>query len=187
MFEQSWKVSVDSGTTVDDRIDRINVREQRPCGAQEGEAMNAGTLEAARLRHPAGSRLSGCSAPVGAPDLRLVPPMARQRGASEFDGVGGGERGPRLTRRGRAVALALLLAVVFGAGLAFGTRAVGADSRSAVPAVPHSLIVRPGQTLWGIARAVDPGADPRSTVDRLIELNALPGADIEAGRTLVIP
>jgi hypothetical protein len=41
--------------------------------------------------------------------------------------------------------------------------------------------------LWSIARAVDPGADPRSTVARLMELNALPGAEIEAGRKLVLP
>jgi len=113
--------------------------------------------------------------------------MAPQRDANELDWVRRPERGTRLTRRGRSVALALLLALVFGAGLAFGTHAVGADSRSAAPPVRRSLVVRPGQTLWGIARTVDPGADPRATVERLIELNALPGADIEAGRTLVIP
>jgi hypothetical protein len=113
--------------------------------------------------------------------------MVSRRAASEFDRERQGGRGSRLTRRGRVVALVMLLGLVFGAGLAFGTRAVGADSMPAVPAVKHSLVVRPGQTLWGIARAVDPGSDPRSTVDRLIELNALRGAGIEAGRTLVLP
>ncbi len=151
--------------------------------------MNAGTLEAARLRHPAGIAFVAAGvrrpwaprAAVGAAD------GAAAGGAANSTAVRRPERGARLTRRGRTVALALLLALVFGAGLAFGTHAVGADSRSAVPAAQHSLVVRPGQTLWGIARTVEPGADPRSTVERLIELNALPGADIEAGRTLVIP
>jgi hypothetical protein len=85
------------------------------------------------------------------------------------------------------VALVLLLALVFGAGLAFGTHAVGADSSSSVPSAQRSLVVQPGQTLWGIARAVEPGSDPRSTVERLIELNALPGAEVDAGRILVLP
>jgi hypothetical protein len=49
------------------------------------------------------------------------------------------------------------------------------------------MVVQPGQTLWGIARSIEPAADPRWTVERLIEINALPGAEIEAGRTLVLP
>jgi hypothetical protein len=49
------------------------------------------------------------------------------------------------------------------------------------------MVVQPGQTLWQIARALDPGADPRDTVQRIVDANALRGAEIEAGRTLVLP
>jgi nucleoid-associated protein YgaU len=44
--------------------------------------------------------------------------------------------------------------------------------------------VRPGDTLWSIATAVDPGADPRPLVD---ELAARFGAVIHPGETLTIP
>jgi hypothetical protein len=149
--------------------------------------MNAGTLETARLRHPAGSRLAERSAAAGAAPLRLLPPVVPQQLVGE---VGAGVRRrpvTRLTRRGRVVVLGLTLVLMFGAGLAFGSHADGADSRSAVAPVRRTMVVQPGQTLWGIARSIEPAADPRWTVERLIEINALPGAEIEAGRTLVLP
>src|SRR5947209_5041943 len=141
------------------------------CWRPGGGAMNTGTLESARLRHPAGSRWSGPSATGGAPVLRLVPPLEPDRGVAGLGGGRPGRSGARLTRRGRAVALGALVVAVFGAGLASGTHAVGADSRSSAPPPQRWLLVQPGQTLWSIARAVDPDADPRSTVARLIEPN----------------
>src|SRR5262249_38996762 len=121
--------------------------------------MNAGALEAARLRHPAGSRLVGRSAVAGSAPLRLVP---QQRVGDPAGSPG--RPGARLTRRGRGVVLGLVLVLMFAAGLAFGTHADGADSRSSVPPVQRTVVVQPGQTLWGIARSIDPGSDTRSTV-----------------------
>jgi hypothetical protein len=80
-----------------------------------------------------------------------------------------------------------LLGAMFVAGLASGAHALGADSRGVVPVARHTMVVQPGQTLWQIARALDPGADPRDTVQRIVDANALRGAEIEAGRTLVLP
>jgi hypothetical protein len=41
--------------------------------------------------------------------------------------------------------------------------------------------------LWDIARAVAPQADPRDTVDLLVEFNALPGVMVQPGQQLAVP
>lgn len=48
-------------------------------------------------------------------------------------------------------------------------------------------VVMPGETLFGIAGREVPGVDPRDTVLRIIELNALPGPDIRAGERIALP
>ena len=93
----------------------------------------------------------------------------------------------RLTRRGQGVLLATMLAGIFGAGLAFGSSAHGADSTPA-PLAPHrTVVVQPGQSLWAIARAAAPHRDPRVVVEDIRQLNALPGAGVEAGQQLLLP
>ena len=55
---------------------------------------------------------------------------------------------------------------------------------------PHArvYVVRPGDTLWGIASLVaGRGADPRPVVDALIAANHLPSPDVAAGTTLRLP
>ncbi len=47
-----------------------------------------------------------------------------------------------------------------------------------------SVIVKPGDTLWSLARTYYPGADPRWAVYRLRELNGLTTGSITAGMTL---
>jgi Tfp pilus assembly protein FimV len=104
---------------------------------------------------------------------RLTPATARLR--------------VRLTRRGQAVAVVALLVGIFAAGLAFGSSAQGADSAPA-PAAPHrTVVVQPGESLWAIARAAAPHRDPRVMVEVIRELNALPGAGVEAGQQLLLP
>jgi nucleoid-associated protein YgaU len=183
MFEQCSKVSVPSGTTVRIETNRIDVRPNLVGDEVSGGGeMNAGTLEAARLRHPAGSRLPQRAAVPVRPALRLVQAPGEPVAAVAQSGPA-----VRLTRRGRGVLFGGLLGAMFVAGLASGAHALGADSRGVVPVVRHTMVVQPGQTLWQIARALDPGADPRDTVQRIVDANALRGAEIEAGRTLVLP
>ncbi|MEV5572966.1 LysM peptidoglycan-binding domain-containing protein [Spirillospora sp. NPDC052269] len=72
-------------------------------------------------------------------------------------------------------AMVALLAL-WGAG-ALSASAGGQDHRDRP--LPDGLkvvrvVVRPGDTLWGIAGRVEPGADPRRTVTRILELNGLP-------------
>jgi hypothetical protein len=46
-------------------------------------------------------------------------------------------------------------------------------------------IIGPGDTLWGVATELAPGADPRPVADRLVEANG--GTDLAVGQRLVIP
>ncbi len=100
------------------------------------------------------------------------------------------ERAPlQLTRRGRLVAgllASLVLAVAIAAGvLLIGHQALAGEHAQVVPAT--SRIVLPGETLWSIAQDVAPGQDPRETVERLVEFNALPSAGVQAGQQVAIP
>lgn len=103
-------------------------------------------------------------------------------------------RGVRLTRRGRVVvvvfAAVIVLVVLWGAeGLA--ARAGGRDHRDRpVPdgrrVVP--VVVRPGDTLWGIAERAEPGADTRRAVEHILELNGLPDDTlVQPGQRLSVP
>lgn len=68
---------------------------------------------------------------------------------------------------------------------------LGASAVKAVSSQPKkpswSHVVTPGDTLWGLAREVAPGQDPRQTVDRLIRANHLQGGAIVPGQKLVLP
>jgi LysM repeat protein len=49
------------------------------------------------------------------------------------------------------------------------------------------VVVRPGQTLWGIAVQAEPTADPRVVVQEIIDANSLNGPAIAAGTVLWVP
>ncbi|MGH3321260.1 MAG: LysM peptidoglycan-binding domain-containing protein [Streptosporangiaceae bacterium] len=97
----------------------------------------------------------------------------------------------RLTRRGRAVVVASLVAAALAAFLlgAWQARAsVGDDPpASGAPHSGHVVVVRPGQTLWEIAARHDPDGDPRVTVQRIIDFNGLRGAWVREGQRLRVP
>jgi Tfp pilus assembly protein FimV len=81
----------------------------------------------------------------------------------------------------RMLAVALIVAafVVVVPGLAKGD---GPER----PAPQVHYVVRPGDTLWSIARQVAPGRDPRPVVDALVKANHLHG-DLQAGQELSVP
>jgi LysM repeat protein len=96
----------------------------------------------------------------------------------------------RLTRRGRivvAAAAALLVSLL----LLLATGAAQATSHSAPPRVADRnltrVVVRPGQSLWSVAQAADPNADPRQVMQQIIELNGLTGDVILVGQQLWVP
>jgi hypothetical protein len=95
----------------------------------------------------------------------------------------------RLTRRGRVVvvcAVALVLLAGFWAGARHGARATSGGERGTEVA-RESVIVGPHDTLWGIAVRARPDVDPRVTVERMIDLNALSSAVVNPGQKIYIP
>ncbi len=112
-------------------------------------------------------------APGGARHARCAP---RARHASRAHGV-----------------LSFLATVGVLAGLWAGASALRAAGSAPIVPPPGSwkvaggyeLVVRPGQTVWSIASAMEPGADPRALVD---EIDAgLPGGVLVAGTVLRVP
>ena len=92
------------------------------------------------------------------------------------------ELGRVLRPRGRLVILAVALLVVLlpGAWRAMATAQVEGPSTIAVT-------VAPGDTLWGIASQIDPGADPRALIAEIRELNALAQSGLLPGQQLQVP
>lgn len=152
----------------------------RPAGfGQPGDSRRA-------ARRPAASRLAArplaarppvCSAarPAGTTSARpSAPPL-------------------RLTRRGRVVvAVASVLAAAAVTSLLSLAAAGGALASSrgqarAGYAGLHQVVVEPGQTLWSIASAAEPAADPRAVIPQIMQVNSLTGAPIRAGQVLWVP
>jgi Tfp pilus assembly protein FimV len=91
----------------------------------------------------------------------------------------------RLTRRGRAVVLGLLVVLASLASAVLFTTASRADQPPVGP--PPSVVVRPGDTLWDIAAQTMPRRDGQSAVDELRRLNGLSGYGVQAGDVLILP
>ncbi len=99
----------------------------------------------------------------------------------------------RLTRRGRAAVAVLVVALIAGLALAIAMVAAG-GAQAASPGQPggahrgmHEIVVQPGQTLWSLASAAEPTADPRLVVQQIMAVNRLTNADIAAGQLLWVP
>ena len=91
----------------------------------------------------------------------------------------------RLTRRGRAVVLGLLVLIAFLCSAVLFTTASRAERPPAGPA--PTIVVRPGDTLWDIAAREMPRRDGRRAVDELRRLNGMSGYAITAGDVLILP
>lgn len=80
----------------------------------------------------------------------------------------------------------LIMVALIAALLVPGIARVGArTSRSAPMRLVH--VVEPGETLWGIARKLEPGTDARRTVDRLVKANRLGRGAVRPGQPLYLP
>ena len=93
----------------------------------------------------------------------------------------------RLTSRGRA-AVFFLLAVVtlLLVMIAVGGTSADASATKGGPATA-SVVVQAGDSLWSIAKSLQPNGDPRSMMQTLAELNGLQGADLTPGQQLIVP
>jgi len=91
----------------------------------------------------------------------------------------------RLTRRGRAVVLALLVLTASLASAVLFTTASRAAGQPAGPA--PTIVVQSGDTLWDIAARVMPRRDNRDAVAELRRLNGLRDSELQPGDVLVLP
>lgn len=90
-----------------------------------------------------------------------------------------------LSRHRRLVAA--VLALVVAVGMARSAPDVAAWLAGDPPPSPPAeitYVVQPGDSLWSIARQLEPHGDIRPLVDRLVEING--GAGLRAGDTLVL-
>lgn len=95
---------------------------------------------------------------------------------------------PSLARRRRAVAvLAVVATVLLGRAWASGSHAASERPvrEQMVPASQRVYVVQPGDTLWRIARAVEPRGDVRPVVDRLSQGRR--GRPLRVGERVVLP
>ncbi len=102
--------------------------------------------------------------------------------------VAGGATGPlRVVRPWRhqlvmaGFVAALIAAVVVGGEAA----SAGGGEVSERPTAPLSVVVQPGDSLWSIARHLQPQGDVRPLVDRMVKANG--SAAIVAGQTIAVP
>lgn len=105
------------------------------------------------------------------PVLVVLPPVTRP-GARTF------------RRRRLAVLAAAVLPVVAVIGLASIS---SSDAPAPTPAAHGAgaglvYVVQPGDTVWSIARKIDPTGDTRETVDRIVHLNG--SASLQPGQRL---
>lgn len=110
---------------------------------------------------------------------RVAPQRVRARAASTTP--------VRLTRRGRIVVLLALVTLLL---LAFTLGRVGdSQASTSVPEQPSygQTTVRPGETLWSVARRVAPAHDTRAVVSQLRTLNQLRDGAVQAGQQLLVP
>ena len=98
----------------------------------------------------------------------------------------------RLTRRGRIVLiglpLVLLAALLLSLTGMLNSPAKAADTAGGLAVTPTvSVTVQPGESLWAIAGAVDPGRDPRDVIADIVQLNDLDGGRVMPGQQLFVP
>jgi predicted Zn-dependent protease len=78
-----------------------------------------------------------------------------------------------------AVALVLVTVLVGPVGHAF--------QADAAPRHRRTVLVRPGDTLWSIARRSEPASDPRTVVDGIAAVNGVQAGGLVPGQRLFVP
>ena len=130
------------------------------------------------------------------PNLRLV---ADSSSATLTSGLLGASPVTRMTFwRRRMVCLTALLLGLWVLSGSFGSlfASQGIENPTALPTVMESaaseslnsgssVIVKPGDTLWSIARQLQPAGDIRPLVDRIAKINN--GHSLIAGQALLLP
>ncbi len=159
-----------------------SVRPAPPGGRGSHLRLLDGGAEGGAGAAPARRGIAGSSRPCARTSAAALPSAAAEPAAVR-------RRAPSPVARFTAGALTVggIAALWLGAS---ALRASGATHPVRLPgtvatARGYRYVVRPGDTLWGIAVRVEPGADPRSLVDSLGR--QLDGAALQPGDVLVVP
>jgi hypothetical protein len=78
-----------------------------------------------------------------------------------------------------AAALVLVTVLLGPVGHAF--------QADAAPRHPRTVVVRPGDTLWSIARRTAPASDPRAVVQAITAANGMGAGRLVPGQPLLVP
>jgi len=92
----------------------------------------------------------------------------------------------RLTRRGRALAVLVMLGLLLAVLTVFGSHSA-ATGEAGVPVQTRTVEVGSGDTLWEIAATVAKPGETREMVHRIEELNALTGSELTVGQEIAVP
>lgn len=96
----------------------------------------------------------------------------------------------RITARGRGVLAAVAAAPLVALALWFGLNSGMAGAASATGAAPVALehvTVKQGESLWQLAQAIAPHADPRDVISAIVDLNGLQSSTVTPGQSLAVP
>jgi LysM repeat protein len=94
----------------------------------------------------------------------------------------------RLTSRGRLVATGVSALVIGVLSVTLATAAQATHGKpGSVGKYPAKVTVAPGDSLWSVAQAYDPGADARLVIERIRQLNSLAGDQLRPGEVLWVP
>jgi nucleoid-associated protein YgaU len=116
--------------------------------------------------------------------MSVIRTNLQQTAGAPVPNVAASPQGIRLTRRGRLVLLVLLAAALVA--LLGVTRTAVAWAEPTGPTT-RTVVVQAGDSLWEIARTVDPQRDPRAVIAEIEDLNGLNDAPVVAGQALIVP
>lgn len=94
----------------------------------------------------------------------------------------------RLTLRGRVVVAGASALAIGALSITLATAAQASHAGQAAPGRYAAKVeVRPGQSLWSLAEAYDPDADPRLVVQQIQQMNSMAGDQLQPGEVLWVP
>lgn len=94
----------------------------------------------------------------------------------------------RLTRRGRVVFTTLAAAPLIAVAAWLGVQALPAVATSNSSSVVFEYAtIEAGQSLWQLASAIAPEADPRDVIADVMRLNQLDSSTVSPGQRIAIP
>jgi len=117
---------------------------------------------------------------------RVRPAAVRPARCAVAPAAARGVSSVRLTRRGQAVVVLLMLGLLLTVFTVFGPHSA-ATGEAGTPVSTRTVQVGQGDTLWNIAADVAKPGQTRDMVHQIEELNALTGPGLTVGQRIAVP